>query len=616
MASFAELREKARLSACLIRDDKERLEFAHSFVFATIHRFWEAVQRSSEPAPSWLLPDFLEAQQIEPLAGTEQTVLSRSIAELVSGIDAIEAGYCLGRLYTALIPDNLRSQYGVYYTPPVLAERLMDMAEAAGVDWSRDTVLDPACGGGAFLAPVARRMATALSGKSPLSTVRHIAEHLEGFEIDPFAAWLTQVFLEVTLIELLRTANLRLPPLVRVKDTLSDEKTDTSYDVVIGNPPYGKVRLNEHERRRYQRSLYGHANLYGLFVDQALRFAGEGGVIAYVTPTSFLAGQYFKELRTLLHYLARPTNIDLVSARSGIFEDVLQETLLITCRKKNRSKIATAHVLELTSLAQLKVTPVGEFDFPVKGSAPWIIPRSAGQSRIVRGLNCMRSRLRDYGYRVRTGPLVWNRHKSQLRMTPSSGCYPLIWAESITKDGQFVFRAKKKNHRPFYEPKAKEDWLIVRHPCVLLQRTTAKEQNRRLVAAELPRSFIEQHGAVVIENHVNMVIPTYGQAKVSPAALAAILNSRVVDEAFRCINGSVAVSAYELAALPLPSIEQALRIQEMLQAGSTRDDVERELERIYAQAESAAPAAAHQSDPPTTGKDLPRRVAEPKLLYS
>ena len=57
----------------------------------------------------------------------------------------------------------------------------------------KDTVLDPACGGGAFLAPVARRMAAALCGKTPSAIIRHIAEHLHGFEIDPFAAWLTQV---------------------------------------------------------------------------------------------------------------------------------------------------------------------------------------------------------------------------------------------------------------------------------------------------------------------------------------------------------------------------------------------------------------------------------------
>ena len=35
-------------------------------------------------------------------------------------------------------------------------------------------------------------------------------------------------------------------------------------------------------RRRYRRSLYGHANQYGVFTDLALRWTVPGGVIAYV----------------------------------------------------------------------------------------------------------------------------------------------------------------------------------------------------------------------------------------------------------------------------------------------------------------------------------------------
>jgi hypothetical protein len=42
------------------------------------------------------------------------------------------------------------------------------------------------------------------------------------------------------------------------------------------------------------------SNLYGLFTDLAAQLARRGGVIAYVTPTSFLAGEYFKSLRALL----------------------------------------------------------------------------------------------------------------------------------------------------------------------------------------------------------------------------------------------------------------------------------------------------------------------------
>jgi adenine-specific DNA-methyltransferase len=100
---------------------------------------------------------------------------------------------------------------------------------------------------------------------------------------------------------------------------------------------------------------------------------------------------------------------------------------------------------------------------------------------------------------------------------------------------------------------------------VLLQRTTAKEQQSRLVAAELPAQFVREHGAVVIENHLNMIRPINSRPAVSAGVLAKLLNNPIVDQAFRCLSGSVAVSAYELESLPLPSPEMLLR----LLAGST-----------------------------------------------
>ena len=51
---------------------------------------------------------------------------------------------------------------------------------------------------------------------------------------------------------------------------------------MIGNPPYGRVRLSQQRRRRFSRSLFGHANLYGLFTDLALRHTKPGGVIGFL----------------------------------------------------------------------------------------------------------------------------------------------------------------------------------------------------------------------------------------------------------------------------------------------------------------------------------------------
>ncbi len=124
------------------------------------------------------------------------------------------------------------------------------------------------------------------------------------------------------------------------------------------------------------------------------------------------------------HYLADP-HIDLVSARSGIFEDVLQETLLITCRKKNRSKIATAHVLELTSLAQLKVTPVGEFDFG-KGIGTVDYSRAAGQITDCSGFEMHEKQAQRLWLPGKTRPLGQDRPNLSFDDT-LVGLLPLIW---------------------------------------------------------------------------------------------------------------------------------------------------------------------------------------------
>ena len=67
----------------------------------------------------------------------------------------------------------------------------------------------------------------------------------------------------------------------------------------------------------------------------------------------------------------------------------------------------------------------------------------------------------------------------------------------------------------------------------------------------------------------------------APAALAVLLNSGVVDQVFRCINGSVAVSAYELEALPLPSPEEAKEIEGLVKRRAPRETLECAVERLY-----------------------------------
>lgn len=571
--------DQAVLALESVSVDADRMASARAFGVRSVAAWWENLQ-SGAARPQPLRPLLREFALADIPTSLEQS--ARRFGAMVAGMRPELAAYAIGRAYTEMLPQEYRARLGIYYTPPSLTGRLIEQATNAGTSWDSARVLDPACGGGAFLAPVAQRIIDALPGCSPRILLKNIATRLRGYEIDPFAAWLSQVTLDAVLLPVSGIAGEIIPPVVAVRDTLRDPPVRAEFDLVIGNPPYGRVRLEEEQRARFGRSLYGHANLYGMFTDVALQHTVAGGVIAYVTPTSFLAGQYFKNLRSLLARDAPPASIDFIEARKGVFGGVLQETLLATYVRSGAARPAQVNIISPIPNG-LSIAHAGHATLPEDASLPWLLPRKPGEAQFVRRLGEMSYRLRDWGYEVSTGPLVWNRHKDQLADEPGAGRAPLIWAEAITSDGRFQYRATKRNHRPYFELRPEDAWLRVDTPCVLVQRTTAKEQARRLIAAELPRSFLVRHGgAAVVENHLNMVRSAPG---ITPAialdVLVAFLNSAAADRAFRCVSGSVAVSAFELESLPLPDPANLGRLAALVTGGAGREQVEAECSRLY-----------------------------------
>jgi len=195
----------------------------------------------------------------------------------------------------------------------------------------------------------------------------------------------------------------------------------------------------------------------------------------------------------------------------------------------------------------------------------------------------MPHRLSDYGFDVATGQLVWNRHKDQLRPSYEEGCLPIIWAEAVNADGKFHFQAARRLHLPYLKTKPGQDFLMNHEPCILVQRTTAKEQKRRIIAAVIPNSFVLEYPGCVVENHLYMVYSVPRKPRLALRTVAALLNSATLDQAFRCINGSEAVSAYELNSLPLPDPEQMRSLQELLLSGAPNSEIEELITGFYSQ---------------------------------
>jgi Eco57I restriction-modification methylase/restriction endonuclease TaqI-like protein len=74
------------------------------------------------------------------------------------------------------------------------------------------------------------------------------------------------------------------------------------FDVVIGNPPYGivfDIPFKSHLMTCY-RSFRQNNDTYTAFIEKGLQLSRDAGQFAYITPNTYLNGDYFKSLRLFL----------------------------------------------------------------------------------------------------------------------------------------------------------------------------------------------------------------------------------------------------------------------------------------------------------------------------
>lgn len=94
---------------------------------------------------------------------------------------------------------------------------------------------------------------------------------------------------------------------------------------------------------------------------------------------------------------------------------------------------------------------------------------------------------------------------------------------------------------------------VVRKPCVAVQRTSRRGQKHRLNAAAIPSDFIAEHGGVIGENHVILLIPNRSDA-MPPEILAEALNRPAASAELDRVCGSASISVRLLESIRLAKL--------------------------------------------------------------
>jgi adenine-specific DNA-methyltransferase len=480
------------------------------------------------------------------------------LAEWLRPMDVLHLAFWLSSLYANLLSKKRRKHHALFFTPPELSSRVIANLRRAGANFSTARFIDPGCGGAAFLAPLAGVIRDALrdKGTSPKRTLKHLETHLTGWDIDPLLCKLCKAFVWMVMYEEIKATQF-IPELqVRRGDALTISRRKKSrFDVVVCNPPYRKVPTKELANLSQENRAIcsGQPNLYAIFMAVAVRLTKRGGQIGLITPTSFLSGPSFRPLRKRLAADTEIRQVDLVEKRQGVFVSVEQETAVTILQKVARNaKRKETSVFAIGSEQPSEL--VGTASVPKDGSV-WVLPRAKGDVPLLAVLRARKHTLASYGYETRAGLFVPHRDKRRTRKERrgQARAFPLIWCTDIGQDGRFEFDLTQHS-KHFVVMRKKDDGVVLRKPSVALQRTTAKDDSRRLVAAPISENVVKKYGGYVGENHVVFLLQ--GERAVCDVnLLAKILRSKTVDRLFRCISGSVSVSSSELAELSLPDLQ-------------------------------------------------------------
>jgi adenine-specific DNA-methyltransferase len=498
-----------------------------------------------------------------------------ALAEWLAAQKLLDAAFWLSSAYAIWIGDSIRQDRAMFFTPPELSLRLIKDVEQNGADFGRSVFMDPACGGAAFLAPLAIRIRQELKNKGygPGRVLKHIGAHLVGVDIDPTLCQLSTFFLKMALYADIVATGKEPRFHVHCGNALTDLRRHRGrIDVVLCNPPYRKMPSDEVAlyRKQYGDVIEGQPNLYTLFFALGLDLLRPNGTAALLTATTFLSGQYFSKLRThLLHY-AHAKQIDIVGERNGVFIGVELDTA-ITVFQKSGPKTGRRNKTKVYALGPAsRFERIGAYGMPNSGGA-WAVPKSSDDAKAIAVANGSEYRLADYGYRTRIGTFVWNRDKRRRffseraakRGAKSKAAFPLIWSSDISQGGRVNFSSGSIRHS-FVNMRDVDHVSVVRKPAVVLQRVTSSDQPRRLVGAPISRQILRRYGGVVGENHVVFLEQTKNRPVLSARQFARVLRSKPIDRLFRSISGAANVSAFELSQLPMP--KPALLAQKLDQA--------------------------------------------------
>ena len=518
---------------------------------------------------------------------------------------------------------TFRKNVGMFYTPKSIVEYIVkktlqrwferiesiesENTKQAVDAWMNLTLIDPACGTGSFLVVTATSLIEKYESfmersKTQIPSLdvykkRLFTNILHGVDVDPIAVRLCKANLRYHL-----GLDAEHEPRVYCGDSLlaplypdpefkplegwpepinfSEQFTDVfhrespGFDVLMMNPPYGKLRaesgkgIRKHkhqdfaEKKRYENlrehirksnmypSSRGVLNWYKLFIERSLRMLNDTGSLGFIVPSTLLCDDSTKGLRKALleHEI---THLLEIPEKNNFFESVTQSFSIGIVNKQKQSE-TTDFRFGVSSMEEAETERKGVVlkDITDVTEESFSIPLTTSHGLSIFLKMHQHQSLSKMSHIInKRGEVDLTVFKPVLRTLPEEGTTRLLRGADVgfcrlrPLDAEKPSLIDRQRALQMLGASEKAEHLSMKR--IVCQQIANQNNADRLIFAPIEEDTF-------CANSLNYICWRGDDADVWNSVLLGLLNSTLLDWRFRITSTNNHVNNYELDDLPLP----------------------------------------------------------------
>ena len=245
--------------------------------------------------------------------------------------------------------EETDAEHGEVFTRRWVVDLILDMAGyTADVDLASMTIVEPSCGGGAFVSAIVERLL--FSAESHGRSFEDLSDSLRAFDLLNHNVDISRKAAEAALTSAgcaQRTASSLAQSWINTADFLLEDHEAQSANFVAGNPPYIRLEdvppeISDEYRRRWP-TMKGRADIFIGFYEKGLELLKPEGKLAFICADRWMRNQYGGELRKLISDRYATDSV-IVMHDVDAFEEQVSAYPAITLLRNGKQR--TAKIIE------------------------------------------------------------------------------------------------------------------------------------------------------------------------------------------------------------------------------------------------------------------------------